>query len=61
MAGAWHRGFWSSFQYLTLMGGQLLALLVQLALQRLLMPTQPGDWGWWVSFVIGAVRWRFTS
>ena len=34
MAGARHRGFWSSFQYLTLMGGQLLALSVQLTLQQ---------------------------
>ena len=55
MAGARHRGFWSSFQYLTLMGGQLLALVVQLGLQQLLMPAQLGDWGWRVPFVIGAL------
>jgi MHS family alpha-ketoglutarate permease-like MFS transporter len=55
MAGAKHRGFWSSFQYLTLMGGQLLALVVQLGLQRLLTPAELGDWGWRVPFVIGAV------
>ena len=55
MAGARHRGFWSSFQYLTLMGGQLLALLVQLALQQLLTPKELGDWGWRVPFVIGAI------
>ena len=54
MAGAKHRGFWSSFQYLTLMGGQLLALVVQLGLQRVLTPAQLGDWGWRVPFVIGA-------
>lgn len=54
MAGARHRGFWSSFQYLTLMGGQLLALLVQLGLQRLLSPAELADWGWRVPFVIGA-------
>jgi MHS family alpha-ketoglutarate permease-like MFS transporter len=55
MAGVRHRGFWSSFQYLTLMGGQLLALLVQLGLQRVLTPAELGDWGWRVPFVIGAV------
>ena len=55
MAGARHRGFWSSFQYLTLMGGQLLALLVQLGLQQVLTPAQLGDWGWRVPFVLGAL------
>ena len=55
MAGMRHRGFWSSFQYLTLMGGQLLALLVQLGLQQMLTPAQLGDWGWRVPFVIGAL------
>ncbi|MDB5234052.1 MAG: hypothetical protein JWR44_1045 [Hymenobacter sp.] len=54
MAGARHRGFWSSFQYLTLMGGQLLALVVQLALQQFLTSEQLGDWGWRLPFVIGA-------
>ena len=55
MAGARHRGFWSSFQYLTLMGGQLLALLVQLGLQQFLTAGQLADWGWRVPFVIGAL------
>ena len=55
MAGAQHRGFWSSFQYLTLMGGQLLALLVQLGLQQVLTAGQLADWGWRVPFVIGAL------
>ena len=55
MAGARHRGFWSSFQYLTLMGGQLLALLVQLALQQVLTAGQLAEWGWRVPFVIGAL------
>ena len=55
MAGARHRGFWSSFQYLTLMGGQLLALLVQLALQQVLTAGQLAAWGWRVPFVIGAL------
>jgi len=54
MAGAQHRGFWSSFQYLTLMGGQLLALLVQLALQQVLSAGQLTTWGWRVPFALGA-------
>ena len=54
MAGARHRGFWSSFQYLTLMGGQLLALLVQLALQQVVTPAEMTAWGWRVPFVVGA-------
>ena len=54
MAGTGHRGFWSSFQYLTLMGGQLLALIVQLALQQVLTTAQLTAWGWRVPFVIGA-------
>ncbi|HEX8327469.1 MAG TPA: MFS transporter [Hymenobacter sp.] len=55
MAGARHRGFWSSFQYVTLMGGQLLALVVQLGLQQLLSAQQMSEWGWRVPFVLGAV------
>jgi MHS family alpha-ketoglutarate permease-like MFS transporter len=39
MAGARHRGFWSSFQYVTLIAGQLLALGVVLALPA---PARPG-------------------
>ena len=54
MAGVRHRGFWSSFQYLTLMGGQLLALVVQLGLQQLLSSAQLSEWGWRIPFVIGA-------
>ena len=54
MAGSRHRGFWSSFQYLTLMGGQLLALVVLLALQQLLSPAELADWGWRIPFWIGS-------
>ena len=55
MAGAHHRGFWSSFQYVTLIAGQLLALGVVLVLQHALTPAQLGAWGWRVPFVLGAV------
>ena len=54
MAGQTHRGFWSSFQYVTLIMGQLLALGVLLVLQRTLTVPQLETWGWRVPFVIGA-------
>jgi len=50
-----HRGFYSSFQYVTLIGGQLTAILVLLVLQKLLLtPEQLEGWGWRVPFAIGA-------
>jgi MFS transporter, MHS family, alpha-ketoglutarate permease len=54
MAGQAHRGFWSSFQYVTLIMGQLLALGVLLVLQRVLSVSQLEQWGWRIPFVIGA-------
>ena len=54
MAGQEHRGFWSSFQYVTLIMGQLLALAVLLVLQRVLATAQLEQWGWRIPFVIGA-------
>ncbi|WP_225869820.1 MFS family transporter [Glaciimonas sp. PCH181] len=48
------RGFYASFQYVTLIGGQLLAVLVLVVLQQLLSTEQLKDWGWRVPFVIGA-------
>jgi MHS family alpha-ketoglutarate permease-like MFS transporter len=51
-----HRGFFSSFQYVTLIGGQLLALVVLLVLQKVfLTPEQLRDWGWRIPFAIGAL------
>src|SRR3989454_4573229 len=56
MADQKHRGFYSSFQYVTLIGGQLCAILVLLVLQQLLLtPAQLRAWGWRVPFVIGAL------
>ncbi|MCW5572736.1 MAG: MFS transporter [Steroidobacteraceae bacterium] len=50
-----HRGFYASFQYVTLIMGQLLALAVLLVLQFLLLtPAQLEAWGWRIPFVIGA-------
>jgi MHS family alpha-ketoglutarate permease-like MFS transporter len=49
------RGFYSSFQYVTLIGGQLTALGIQLFLQKIsLTPEQLHEWGWRIPFVIGA-------
>jgi MFS family permease len=48
------RGFYGSFQYVTLVGGQLLALLIVFALQQTLSPDQLREWGWRVPFLIGA-------
>src|SRR3954447_11103028 len=51
-----HRGFYSSFQYVTLIGGQLTAIMVLLLLQKVfLTPEQLSDWGWRIPFVIGAL------
>jgi metabolite-proton symporter len=55
VAGKGHRGFYSSFQYVTLIGGQLLALLVLVLLQQLLTVDQLKAWGWRIPFVIGAL------
>ena len=49
------RGFYSSFQYVTLIGGQLLALLVLAILQALLTNEELTAWGWRIPFAIGAV------
>ncbi|MHC5306959.1 MFS family transporter [Bartonella sp. LJL80] len=49
------RGFFSSFQYVTLVGGQLLASLVVFLLALWLDEAQLKAWGWRIPFVIGAV------
>ena len=54
VAGKGHRGFYSSFQYVTLIGGQLLALLVLVVLQWQLSVDELKAWGWRIPFVIGA-------
>ena len=51
-----HRGFYSSFQYVTLIGGQLTAIIVLLLLQKVFLTEQElKDWGWRIPFVIGAL------
>jgi metabolite-proton symporter len=55
VASKGNRGFYSSFQYVTLIGGQLLALLVLAVLQMLLTTEELKAWGWRIPFVIGAM------
>ena len=51
-----HRGFYSSFQYVTLIGGQLTAIIVLLLLQKVfLTEAELYAWGWRIPFVIGAM------
>jgi MHS family alpha-ketoglutarate permease-like MFS transporter len=56
MATENRRGFYSSFQYVTLVGGLLIALGIQLVLQKLILTEgQLQTWGWRIPFVIGAI------
>src|SRR5437763_15307267 len=49
------RGFYASFQYVTLIGGQLLASLVVLLVQQSLSDAELRAWGWRIPFFIAAV------
>ena len=49
------RAFWASFQYITLIGGQLLALAVVVILQQAMSEAHLQAWGWRVAFGVGAV------
>jgi MHS family alpha-ketoglutarate permease-like MFS transporter len=56
MAGKKRRGFYSSFQYVTLIAGQLTALGVLVLLQQaFLTEKQLHSWGWRIPFVIGSI------
>jgi MHS family alpha-ketoglutarate permease-like MFS transporter len=54
VAQAGRRGFYASFQYVTLIGGQLAALLVLGVLQMILSNDELKAWGWRIPFVLGA-------
>ena len=57
-----HRGFFSSFQYVTLIGGQLTAILVLMILQKVfLTPEELRAWGWRIPFYIGGGLAIFTA
>ncbi|PKE28451.1 alpha-ketoglutarate transporter [Rahnella sp. AA] len=49
------RGFYASFQYVTLIGGQLLALLVLVVLQQIFSNDELKSWAWRIPFALGAV------
>jgi len=55
MASSRHRGFFSSFQYVTLIMGQQVALAVLLILQAVLSKDDLQAWGWRIPFAIGGV------
>lgn len=54
MAGRQRRGFWSSFQYVTLIAGQLLAVGLLVLLQAWLGEAALEAWGWRIGFATGA-------
>lgn len=55
MATKKHRGFYSSFQYVTLIMGQLVAAGVSVLLQKVfLTEEQLHQWGWRIPFVFGS-------
>jgi MHS family alpha-ketoglutarate permease-like MFS transporter len=54
MADRERRGFWSSFLYVTIIGGQIAALALLVFLQWLLGEPAMLDWGWRIGFLVGA-------
>ncbi len=55
VAVANRRGYYASFQYVTLIGGQLVALLVLVLLQQLLPEDAIRAWAWRIPFAVGGV------
>lgn len=55
MAGRARRGFFSSFQYVTLIAGQLMALGTLLLLQAVMDEAALEAWGWRIPFAIGGL------
>jgi MHS family alpha-ketoglutarate permease-like MFS transporter len=55
MADRERRGFWSSFQYVTIIGGQLTALALLVVLQITLGEQAMQDWGWRIGFAAGGL------
>lgn len=55
MAASKRRGFWASWQYVTLVGGQLLALAVLILLQMTLTEAELNSWGWRIPFALGGL------
>ena len=55
MADRDRRGFWSSFQYVTIVGGQLSALALLVVVQATIGEDAMQAWGWRIGFFAGAV------
>ena len=55
MADRDRRGFWSSFLYVTIIGGQLSALALLVVLQVILGDDAMQAWGWRIGFWAGAL------
>ena len=55
MAGKQRRGFWSSFQFSTLIAGQLVSVIVLIVLQSFFTRPQLEAFGWRIPFVIGGL------
>jgi MHS family alpha-ketoglutarate permease-like MFS transporter len=54
VAGRKNRGFWASFQYVTLIAGSLSAQGLVVILQWLMPEADLKEWGWRIPFFIGA-------
>ncbi|MBM7344286.1 MFS transporter [Pantoea coffeiphila] len=54
VAAEGRKGFYASFQYVTLIGGQLMALLTVVVLQQILSDQEMRSWGWRIPFALGA-------
>ena len=48
-------GFFASFQYVTLISGQLVAILLLIVLQQIMTEAALKGWGWSIHFLIGGV------
>ena len=56
IASSKRRGYYSSFLYVTIVLGQLLALVLLMVLQKLLLSSeQLHQWGWRIPFIIGGL------
>jgi MHS family alpha-ketoglutarate permease-like MFS transporter len=55
MADRERRGFWSSFQYVTIIGGQLTALALLVVLQATIGEAAMQAWGWRIGFAVGGL------
>ncbi|PAF41257.1 MFS transporter [Helicobacter sp. 11S03491-1] len=49
------RGFYSSFQYVTLIGGQLLAVFSAVIMEMIFTQQELGDYAWRILFAVGGV------